>query len=401
MNSKNPFIEAFGFRKISNGEEKVVAVEKSNRNENFFAKGVNKIRFFLSSIDPKEKAKKFIIDQLNEITEKGLLKEDYNIYILIEKVLSILYYYGNELNIDKPNDRCLPRYSSILPIHLEDIKRCIKFINAKHYYKQIQFNELKKSGKIEEIKNDNSACITHKYKNSVFNYHSIEKKAFEAIENKKKIPFPNSYAYSPPYVLLYDFINILIKKGITVIKKPLFPQADIPIDQINDRINEMGGQTNHVLHIIMAQYSDEQLKKYIETFFPIFIKEYNKMIEICFPTIKHKFPLFNNQPLHFVIEFNRFQNKGFTFCYGYKKGNLKENKFEVIANPTNTKFDDKSFNTIAFSTINTLFMVDIYSKYRRISSYSNIEKADEVCVLRDWVYSEIEEGLKELSKTLM
>ena len=400
-NSKNPFIEKCGFRKINNGEEKVISVGAGDRADeiakNFFSRGVNLVKYFSDYVDSHEIVIKLLIDQINEIVKKGLLNESYNNNILIEKILSIIYYYGKELNINKPNDNCIPRYISILPIDLEDIKKRIKFINAKHYYKQLQFNELKKSGNIEEMKNDNSAYITHKYNNSVFNHHSIEKKALEAIENKKKIPFPNSNAYSPPYVLLYGFINILIKKGIAVIEKPLFPHADIPIDQINDRINEMGGQTSHVPHIIMAQYSDEQLKEYIKTFFPIFIKEYNKIIEICFPTIKHKFPLFNNQPLHFIIEFNRFKNKGCTLCYGYKKDNLKENKFEVINNPTKTKFDDKSFNTIVFSTINTLFMVDIYSASHSISSYFNIKKADEVCVLRDWVYSEIENELKELS----
>ncbi|MHC2994143.1 MAG: type I restriction enzyme HsdR N-terminal domain-containing protein [Candidatus Atribacteria bacterium] len=401
-NSKNPFIEAFGFRKISNEEEKVVSVEKSNRGENFFAKGVNLVTYFTSHVDPQEKAKKFVMDQLNKIVKKGLLNEDYNINILKEKILSILYYYGNELNIDKPNDRCLPRYNSILPIDLEEIKRRIKIFNAKYYYKQLQFNELKKSGKIEEIKNDNSAFITHKHNNSAFNYHSIEKKALEAIKNKKEIPFPNSYGDFPPYVSLYDFIDILIKKGITVIKKPLFPQADIPIDQINDKINKMGGQTNHVPHIIVAQYSDEQLKKYIETFFPLFIKEYNKMVEVCFPTIKHSFPFYNNQPFYFIIEFNRFKQNGWTLCYGYKTDNLKENKFEVIINPAKSKFDckDKSFKTIHFSTIDKLFRADVYSKNRSIASNFNIREADEACVLRDWVYNEIENELKNLIEIL-
>jgi hypothetical protein len=399
-NSKNPFIEAFGFRKISNGGEKVVSVEESNRSESFFTQGVNLITYFTSHVDPQEKAKKFVMDQLINIVKKGLLNEDYNIYIFIEKVISILYYYGKELNINKPNDDYIPRYNSILPIDLEDIKNRIKLFNAKYYYKQLQFNELKKSGKIKVIKDDSGTII--KYNDSSYDYKSIEKKALEAIKNKKVIPFPNSYGDFPPYVSLYNFIDILIKKGITVIKKPLFPQADIPIEKINDRINKMGGQTNHLSHMIVAQYSDKQLKKYIETFFSLFIREYNKMIEICFPTIKHSFSFYYNQPFYFLIEFNRFKQNGWTLCYGYKTDNLNENKFEVFINPAKSKFEDngKIFKTIHFSTIARLFEAYIYSKDRSIAPNFNVYKADNACVLRYWVYSEIEKGLKELSEIL-
>ena len=399
-NSKSPFIEKLGFRKISNGEEKVISVETDTMGKNFFSKGVNLVTYFTSHFDPQEKAKKFVMDQLNEIVKKGLLNEDYNISILIEKVLSILYYYGKELNINKPNDDCIPRYNSILPIDLEDIKNRIKLFNAKYYFKQLQFSELKKSGKIKVIKRANRTIVQHNA--SVYDYNSIEKKALEAIKNKKVIPFNNSHGDFPPYVPLYDFIDILIKKGITVIKKPLFPQADIPVNRINDEINKMGGQINHVPDIIAAQYSDEQLKKYAEIFSPLFIKEYNKMVEICFPTIKQSFSFYNNQPFYFIIEFNRFKKNGWTLCYGYKTDNLKENKFEVIINPAKSKFDYKGkiFKTVHFSTIDKLFWADIYSKSRSISSDFNTREADEACVLRNWVYSKIENELKKLSEIL-
>lgn len=396
-NSKNPFIEKLGFRKIGNREEKVISVETDTMGKNFFSKGVNLVTYFTSHVNPQEKAKKFVLDQLNEIVKKGLLNENYNINILIEKVLSILYYYGKELNINKPTDDCIPRYNSILPIDLEDIKNRIKLFNAKYYFKQLQFNELKKSGKIEVIKSD--SCTIIESNDSVYDYNSIKKKALKAVKNKKEIPFPNSYGDFPPYVLLYNFINILIKKGITVIKKPLFPQADIPVDRINDKINKMGCQINHIPDIIAAQYSDEQLKKYIEIFFPVFIKEYNKMIEICFPTIKHSFSFYNNQPFYFIIEFNRFKKNGWTLCYGYKTDNLKKNKFEVIINPAKSKFDckDESFKDIHFSTIDKLFRADVYSKNRSIASSFNTREADEACVLRDRIYNKIENELKELT----
>lgn len=79
--------------------------------------------------------------------------------------------------------------------------------------------------------------------------------------------------------------------------------------------------------------------------------------------------IFNNQPFHFVIEFNRFQQNGWTLYYGYKIDNLEENKFEVIINPTKSKFDgkDKSFKTIHFSTIDKLFKTDVYLKNRSIA----------------------------------
>jgi hypothetical protein len=399
-NSQNPFIEKCGFRKINNGEEKVISVGAGDRADeiakNFFLRGVNLVKYFSDYVDSREIVVKFLIDRINQIVKKGLLNENYNINILIEKVLNILYYYGKELNINKPNDDYIPRYNSILPIDLEDIKERIKLFNAKYYFRHLQFSELKKSGKIKVIKKANRTIV--QYNASVYDYNSIEKKALEAIKNKKEFPFPNLFGDFPPYVLLYNFIDILIKKGITVIKKPLFPQADIPVHQIN----KMGGQNNRPSDIITAQYSDEQLKKYIETFFPLFVKEYNKVVEICFPTAKHKISFFNDQPFHFIIEFNRFQQNGWTLCYGYKTDNLEENKFEVIINPTKSKFDgkDKSFKTIHFSTIDKLFRAYIYSKDRSIAPNFNVDKADNACVLRYWVYSEIEEGLKELSDIL-
>jgi len=73
-NSKNPFIEKCGFRKINNGEEKVISVGAGDRADeiakNFFSRGVNLVKYFSDYVDSHEIVVKFLIDQINEIVKK-------------------------------------------------------------------------------------------------------------------------------------------------------------------------------------------------------------------------------------------------------------------------------------------------------------------------------------------
>jgi len=382
---KSPFVDGYGFREI-NQEEEVIVVERGENGRNFFKHGVNLVVGSSDYLNPDLQAKKSIVDQLKKIMKSGLLEEKNNINLLIEKTLGILYYHGKELGIAKPNDHFLPRYNEILPVDFNDIIEKIKLFNAKKYYKEEQLKELIDSGMIEVKKNGEHTLMS--YNESIFDYETINKKASRAVRNDKEIPFPNISGDFPPFILLYDYIKKLKSKGIHYLDRYILPEPDIELDKIHNKIIENNGSQSYIPDIIIAQYSNKQLKKYIKKFFQIFINEYNNLVETCFPNLKNNMILYKSQPVNFFIKCSQFNLKNsWSLCYGYEKSDEKENKFEVSLDIES----DKEFNYC--SGIETLFRV---TGPRNFSSRFNIKKVNEFSVLRDWVYNKIENEINQL-----
>ena len=189
----------------------------------------------------------------------------------------------------------------------------------------------------------------------------IKKLLPEIGDNTKVKYLHNEYDKDYLYNIIYGYIEDIIEIGVTTIYEPALPVPDINLEEINDKIIKMGGEFL-LKDICIAQYSNAQLKKYIEKFFELYIKEYNKIVEICLPGMKNNLSLYKAQPFHLIIEYNRFKQNNFTLTYGYNKNKTDENIFEVYINPDNSLFNQrgKIFNRIYFSTIERIFLNNIY-----------------------------------------
>ncbi len=396
-NTNIPFIDTFGFRPIQNETEEIVISIDPYNEKNFFDQGAPQVTSF-GSINSKQHpsimAKNIVVRQLKNIINQGLLNEEKSTPVIIEKVLAISYYYREQLNISIPEFKKLdlPRYSKILPIKCSDLVNSIKLFYARYFYRNQQFNELIKSGKIPTFKKGTSKTYT--YNDSIYNFEEIEQKAQEAIKNRVVIPAPNTKGDFPPFNILYKLVNNLLSISINNITTPLLPEPDIQSDQAFDRLTKMGRDTTLIPNTLFAQYSEEQLQRYIEAFFPLFIDSYNTIIETCFPKLKSSLPFYNSQPFYFLVEYITTDLSNLPLSFGYTQSNTSKNQFEVIMNPKQSALDE-------FEIVHYLSIDDLLTARHRypISPGLNTSKADNCCILRSWVYEQLKDELDYLIRT--
>jgi len=124
---------------------------------------------------------------------------------------------------------------------------------------------------------------------------------------------------------LIDVIRI-IKKNRSLIGEPICPVGDIkkPLYRIYSDI---------------ADYSDKGIVEYVKTFFRNAFNEYKILVEVNFPNIKAKLPLYKSLPVYFFAEISSLQKHtwgnqepdreiNYTFLESDKE------YFEMYTNPT-------------------------------------------------------------------
>lgn len=267
---------------------------------------------------------------------------------------------------------------------MEEIKDRIRYRFAYKHYEQEQIDELIASGAIT-VKT-NGRVQSFSYDPSMLDHDIIREKALKAAKNKNDQILIDTYY--PPLKSLFFNIDILLNKGISVIDEPILPGPDVPINEIEQ------WKTNDIPDIMIAQYSDMQLEKYIKELFSLVFENYNILVETCFPTLKHFFPFYNLQPLNFVVECRTKNNDGWSLCYGYRKSKTSKNVVDVFINPQSTVINEDVFYKTYYSRIDKLFVSN--NKARPISSDFYSGKAEEHCVIREWVYNMIEEDLEHI-----
>lgn len=337
----------------------------------FFGKGVKSVFGSNTSImisDQKRIIRQNIFKQLKDIIKKGQLTAYNSDTLLMEEVSTILYNYYKRLDYHfKLDDYYLPRYDQLYPIDL-------KILRAKLY----------------------KSRATKFYQNQEILPKNIDELVNKAIENNIPIPDLNVRGDVPPFEELFKIVNLLLDKEINEIKQHYLPGPDKTISETKEFHNQ-----NAKFDLRMtrpAQYSEEQAKIYIETFFNHLECCYKEFVEYCFPTLKDQFKFYTSIPheYHFYIKDLDVRNWG---MFGYQtsiskiiKINIKE--YELPEKVFKENIGLKSLQTFSLDML--LYTRDPVKTVDRI----NTGKVDEYCVLRNWVYRLLRRDMEVLFKEM-
>lgn len=335
--------------------------------ELFFGKGVKSVYGSNASImisDKNRIIRQNIFKQLKEIIKKGQLTAYNSDILLMEEVSVILYHYFKRLDYDfKLDDYYLPRYDQLYPIDL-------KILRAKLY----------------------KSRATRFYQNQRILPKDIDELVNKAIENNIPIPDLNVRGDVPPFEELFKIVNLLLDREITEITEHYLPGPDKTIVEAKEfhKQNE-----KFDLRISRpAQYSQEQAKIYIETFFYHLESCYKEFVEYFFPAIKDQFKFYTSMPheYYFYTKDLDVRNWGMfgyqTSASGRIKINIKE--YELPKKVFEKNIGIKSLQTFSFDML--LYTREPVKTVDRI----NTGKVDEYCVLRNWVYRLLKIDMEEI-----
>lgn len=341
------------------------------------------------SIDPKKAASKEIREQLKNIVKEGQLNEEKNVGLALEKAITIIYNYGDKLEISiNKGQGILLRNKDFLPIKCEVVKSKIEHFFASYYYEQKQIENLIQNG---TIKPNKSGGIT--IDRSLLDYKEIDRKTEKALQENKAIPRPNIYGDFPPLQVLSKAIETMKMENIEKINL-LFPSPDISEKDINARIFKKSIPVIfNPSSLLFLSYSDNQLKKFLLRFFELYIEEYSTLIETCFPTLKNRFPFFSYLPVIFYVEASTKKPFDWSLKYGYKHCDMGKSIVKVTINPKSSKL---SFGNSEYADIKHWAGLDaiLHSPAKTIDPKLKTHKANEMCILRNWIYQKINEEIE-------
>lgn len=401
----------YAFRPLMRGEKELVKCVpellklRENLNDEFFEFGIrgkvigSSKRNFLS-MSPREFAIEEIKGQLEEIVKNGRLNESNNCGISLEKFLVILDCWGRHLGLFN-EVRGRGEFEKLLPIELDDVVNLIKLDYARYHYRNEMENEkIKKTG-----------VTTTSWSSE--DYQIIEERAKQAFKKGIEFQRPNIAGDVPPWEALENCIKILLSKYKSI-KTTLLPGPDLP-------------KTSR-FYVYEDRYSDEQLQKYLQVFYEMFLEEYRILVETNFPTLKEKFELYSKLPVKIVIEIDRFENsstrkseRGIKYI---KIPDQNKNSVEVHINTdgSNPRFEwDSSFEKLRVLTQNEDVESNFHENFPGLAEstlrtyFNTINRtvpisyvrgdrdhgASEHTVLRVAVYENVKKELNEALKLLV
>src|SRR5690606_16013090 len=210
--------------------------------------------------------KKNIIKQLFEIIEKGRISAYNSDFLLLEKVSLIVYYYYKKLDYDFIiEDYYLPRFHSIYPLDLQNLKYRIKKYKIAEYYRRNGIDR-----------------------------NLLKERVEEAIKDNTKIPKYNGIGDIPPLEELSKIVDILIQKGYNNIEKHFLPYPDKSIIEAKEFYEQ--NRKENFYHVRIAQYTKTQAILYITHFFQHLELCYKEFVEECFPTFRDDFSFYKTRP---------------------------------------------------------------------------------------------------------
>lgn len=165
----------------------------------------------------------------------------------------------------------------------------------------------------------------------------------------------------------------------------LLPPPDVSQAEVRLRLIREGYDHDRTSEIIRAQYSDNQLKKYITAFFEIFFVEYRGLIESCFPTLKDSIPFYANLPAGVCVEIIDSEFGAEIRC-GYKYSNT-EPKIDIVINPPEAHdpfSEDERFRSWQVKRLSSIFLASQPVPYSGLNDSSAGE-----CPLRNYIYETI------------
>jgi hypothetical protein len=316
--------------------------------------------------DQNKVIKRNIFEQLKEIIEKGEISTYNSDILLMEKVSLILYYYYKELDYNFSIKDCyLPRFDLIYPIDLKELRDKVYSFRAIHYYKRKKI--------VPSL---------------------INKMVEEALRENQQIPELNHIGDFPPFEELFKVVNILLKNGYNEIKEHHLPCPDKSIIAAKE-FYEQNRKLN-LRETRIFQFSNEQAKSYIETFFKHLESCYREFVEDCFPSFKDEFLFFTSMP-HEYFFYMKDSDVLKWGMFGYRSS--KNGKIRI--NYTQDSSDDEAFKKDEITTLRGFSLDNIlhngYS-YDLIQTVDEINtpEVDEFCIIRNWVYKLLKDDMEKI-----
>lgn len=310
--------------------------------------------------------KQNVYKQLKEIVEKGKLNAYNSNILLIEQVSVIFYFYFKKLNYNfSIEEYYLPRFKTIYPIDLNDLKQRI-----------------------------NKFKLTEFYKRKPIERHLIKEIVEKALKENDEIPKFKAIGDVPPFEELSKIIDILIKNGFSEIKDHYLPLPDKSIPETKT-FYEYNRKDNRN-RIASFQYSETETIIYISEFFKKFEICYKEFVEYCFPTLIDEFIFYNEIPHKYIFYTKDSDIRGFGFC------SSKTKKFEILFKnfiSMQDAFDNDGIKSFKGFSLDSILRVNDYARYP-VQTVDRIKTSDvdEYCVIRNWIYKFLERDMEKLFK---
>lgn len=313
--------------------------------------------------DPSKIVKENIFKQLKAIVEKGKISTYNSEILLMEQMSTILYFYFQKLGFDfKIKDYYLPRFEQIYPIDLKNIKERI-----------------------------NKFRLTEHYKRNGEDRNTINQTVETALKDNIEIPIFKYTGDVPPFEELYIIVEVLLKKGYSIINSHHLPSPNIPITEVKENCNQ------RIDAIRSKQYSETQAKSYIQAFFKHLEACYKEFVEYCFPTFKNEFSFYNTIPhdYFFYIKDSDVAKWG---VFGYRASKNGESNFNFRELKSTDKiFEDNEVNVLRGFSLNDFLHSDYHSQIETIDKIKT-PKIDDYCIIRNWVYKLLKDDMREIFK---
>lgn len=313
--------------------------------------------------------KKNVFKELKKIMEKGRISAYNSNILLIEKISVIVYYYHKKLGYEfNVNDFYLPRFETIYPLDLQDLRQRINRFKFIEFYRYQVI--------------DNSKL-----------YELVEK----ALKENHEVPQHNTTGDTAPFKELGKIVDILLDQGINEIKQHYLPLPDKSIEESKIFYNE--NRKDNWEKVRTFQYSHKQAELYFIEFFRQFEICYKEFVEDCFPTFKDEFPFYKSIPheYFFYTKDGEINNWG---MFGYRP--CRTGKFEMHfeeAEPSWELGKKDKLNSLRTFSLDRILRINDFTRYPvKTVDKINTSNVDEYCVLRNWIYMFLEDDMKEIFK---
>lgn len=315
--------------------------------------------------DQSKIIKQNIFKQLEEVVRKRKLTTYKSDVFLQEQMSVIIYYYNKKLGYNlEIDDFYLPRYDLIYPINLQELKDRLYKIRASYHYTREGFAAEK-----------------------------VEEKVENAFRIKLEIPKLYFGGDIGVFEELNEIVNILLGRGYQEFSHHHLPYPDKTVNEAKEFYKR--DMRIHFNEVRIIQYSADQAKLYINSFFKQLESAYKAFVDDNFPTLKNQFKYYNDCP-HEYFFYMKDLNILKWGTFGIRPSKSREVKVFHSENATNSMIGPSSaFEEDEISILRPFSLNDIlYFENRHLST----SKLDDFSVIKNWVYKMIDDDMAQLFK---
>ena len=175
------------------------------------------------------------------------------------------------------------------------------------------------------------------------------------------------------------------------------PQPDVQLKDISQTIVARKGRDNWIPDILVAQYSDSQIKSYISGFFQLVEQAYTELVESCFPLMKESFIFYSTRPHSFYVRLVLDKPDAWQFTHGYRTSLVGQVETVFVEDDLwAVGFEKYGLMTYGSSSLDTIFENRLSSK--QFVPGIDTSKVDEKLIVRSWTYDLLKRDLEALER---